>query len=312
MSGRARVAAALAAASLAIGGAAHAGSGHAARSGSPQFCDRSRDLAAADQDRLLRFAAVVRDQLATVGDGVALISRSGLELSRFGIRYSHAAIAWRDAAGRWTARQLYYACDEGRPRLYDQGIAGFVLGSDDPNRGYLSIVVLPAAAAEPLRRAALDTPLALRLLAGRYSANAFAFGLRYQNCNQWVAELLATAWGRLDDDGEPRARAQAWLHAAGYAPQAVSVSIAQYLGSAFVPLVHVDDHPEAERSALRFRISLPATIEAFAHQRYPASERIELCHDATRIVVRRGWAPAPDGCQHRDGDRVIALDADRP
>lgn len=312
MSGRARVAAALAAASLAIGGAAHAGSGHAARSGSPQFCDRSRDLAAADQDRLLRFAAVVRDQLATVGDGVALISRSGLELSRFGIRYSHAAIAWRDAEGRWTARQLYYACDEGRPRLYDQGIAGFVLGSDDPNRGYLSIVVLPAAAAEPLRRAALDTPLALRLLAGRYSANAFAFGLRYQNCNQWVAELLATAWGRLDDDGEPRARAQAWLHAAGYAPQAVSVSIAQYLGSAFVPLVHVDDHPEAERSALRFRISLPATIEAFAHQRYPASERIELCHDATRIVVRRGWAPAPDGCQHRDGDRVIALDADRP
>jgi hypothetical protein len=46
-----------------------------------------------------------------------------------------------------------------------------------------------------LQAAALDTPLALQLLGGSYSANAHAFSTRYQNCNQWVAELLAEAWG---------------------------------------------------------------------------------------------------------------------
>ncbi|MCB1917094.1 MAG: DUF2145 domain-containing protein [Rhodocyclaceae bacterium] len=305
-----RVAIALVAASFALAGAAEAGSRRTGASGSRQYCDRAPELAAADQDRLLRFAAVVRDELARVGEGVALISRSGLDLSRFGIRYSHAAIAWRDGSGRWAARQLYYACAEGRPRLYDQGIAGFVLGSDDPRQGQLSIVVLPPAAAEALRRTVLDKPLALRLLAARYSANAFAFGLRYQNCNQWVAELLATAWGDLGRDGAVRARAQEWLRSAGYAPRPVAVSIAQYLASVFVPLLHVDDHPEDARSALAFRISLPQAIEQFARQRYPASRRIALCHDATRVVVLRGWSDAAEGCQPRPGDRVIDLAAE--
>ena len=35
---------------------------------------------------------------------------------------------------------------------------------------------------------------ALALLGREYSANAYPFSPRYQNCNQWVAELLATAW----------------------------------------------------------------------------------------------------------------------
>ena len=59
---------------------------------------------------------------------LALVSRSGLDLSRFNIRYSHAAIAWRSEQGQWAARQLYYACDEHRPRIYDQGLAGFATG----------------------------------------------------------------------------------------------------------------------------------------------------------------------------------------
>lgn len=306
----ARLALGLAAALALAGGVAHAASGGGAGPmASSQLCDRTKPLTADQQDRSLRFAAIVRDELANTGGEAVLISRSGLDLSRFHIRYSHTAIAWRGENGAWSARQLYYACDESRPRIYDQGLSGFVMGIDDASLGYVSIVRLPAEAAQALRFAALDTPRALDLLAANYSANAYPFSLRYQNCNQWVMEMLAVAWGQLADGGDLRARAQNWLRQAPYMPEPVDVgSHALMFASNFVPLVHLDDHPEEDRFALKLRISLPSTVEAFVLQQRPGSERVELCHDGKRVVVHRGWMPVSEGCSPGDGDRVVSLD----
>ena len=203
---------ALLGAACAFTGSAQAGS-MSSGSAASQFCDRSHQLTAAEQDRLLRFAAVLRDELGSGGESVALVSRSGLDLSRFNIRYSHAALAWKSDAGAWSARQLYYACDEGRPRIYDQGLAGFAIGTDDPALGYLSIVRLPPEAARTLRPALLDNDRVRHLLGATYSANAYAFSTEYQNCNQWVMESLAAGWGQLDDGDDLRTRAQDWLRA---------------------------------------------------------------------------------------------------
>jgi hypothetical protein len=290
-------------------GAVHAQASSFKPSASSAFCDRVQALTAGQQDRLLRFAAVVREELdATEGDA-ALISRSGLDLSRFRIRYSHAAVAWRGESGAWSARQLYYACDERRPRIYDQGLAGFAMGIDDPSLGYVSIVRLPAGAAQSLRQASLDTPRALHLLAASYSANAYPFGLRYQNCNQWVAELLAVAWGGLADGDDLRARAQRWLQEASYAPEPVDVgSHALMFASIFVPYVHLDDHPQDDRDAMKLQVSLPSTLETFVQDRLPGSERVELCHNGRQVVVHRGWAPIAEGCRAGAGDRVVPLD----
>jgi hypothetical protein len=284
---------------------------HAASSS--QFCDRAVPLSASQQDRLLRFTAAVQDALSAMGSDAVLISRSGLDLSRFRIRYSHAAIAWKAEGGReggtWSARQLYYACDEGHPRLYDQGLAGFVMGIDDAALGYVSIVAQPPEAAQALRGAALDTPRAVHLLAARYSANAYPFSLRYQNCNQWVMELLAVAWGGLPDGDGLRRRAQQWLRDAPYKPAAVDVgSHALVFASSFVPLLHLDDHPQEDIYALKLRVSLPSAVEAFVRERHPLSERVELCHDGRQIVLHRGWEPVSDGCLPGAGDRVVALD----
>lgn len=283
--------------------------GASAQSGSPAFCDRLKPLTAEQQDKLLRFAAIVRRELPEA-EGAALVSRSGLDLSRFDIRYSHTGVAWRAATGAWSARQLYYACDEGRPRIFDQGMAGFAMGIDDPALGYVSIVRLPPDAAAALRTAALDTPRALHLLASRYSATAYPFSTAYQNCNQWIAELMAAAWGNLADGDDLRERAQDWLRQAPYAPAPVQVP-ARWLmwASPFVPFVHLDDHPRAERDAMQLRISLPSTLEAFARQRLPGSERVELCHNGRQVVVHRGWTAIPAGCVAGEGDEVIALDA---
>lgn len=273
------------------------------------FCGRQAPLSAAQQDRLLRFSAVVRGELEAAGRGVALIARSGLDLARFGQRYSHAGIALADGAGsRWAVRQLYYACEEGRPRLFDQGLAAYVSGTDDPAAGHVAIVLLPEAVAAELARTALDRPRALRLLAGRYRANAHAWDLQTQNCNQWVIELLAAAAGALPDGPALRADAQAWLRDAGYVPSAVDAGSHWLMFAAgFVPWLGLDHRPEDQRHSLLFHVSLPASIEAFVHRRWPQAERIELCHAGERIVVRRGWTAIAEGCTAAAGDRVLAL-----
>ncbi|MGP1516826.1 MAG: DUF2145 domain-containing protein [Ottowia sp.] len=95
---------------------AHAGSGAGAASG--MLCPRPPRQNAAAQAAVLELAAAVRQTLQTSGQGVALISRSGIDLRRFGLRYSHSGIALRSANDdrasdaenpppAWAVRQLY-------------------------------------------------------------------------------------------------------------------------------------------------------------------------------------------------------------
>ena len=281
----------------------------AAWAGLPNFCERPKDIGAADQDRVLQFAGAVKQELERSGSRVALIARAGTDLSRFGLLYSHAGIALKDnPGGPWAVRQLYYACDEARPRLFDQGVAGFALGADEAARGHMSLLFLPEEESTLLEQAALNKRLALALLAGEYSANAYAYGTRYQNCNQWVAELIASAWGRLDGLSSPREQAQAWLREQGYAAGPVKIpSHALMFAGQFVPLVHLNDHPVEDIHALALHVSVPASIEAFVRRQAPQTRRVELCHDAQRIVVRRGGEPLDAACTPKPGDEVTAI-----
>ena len=287
----------------------------AAWAGLPTFCERESDITALEQDRVLRFAGVVREELERSGGKVALISRAGVDLSRFGLLYSHAGVALRgdplrdDPGGAWAVRQLYYACDDARPHLFDQGISGFALGADAPSSGHVSLLFLPKEDGAQLERAARDKQLALSLLAGKYSANAYAYGTDYQNCNQWVAELLAGAWGGVTGkDGQVREHAQYWLRAQGYVagPVRVPGHLLMFAGQ-FVPLVHVNDHPVDDLHALALQVSVPASIEAFVRQRAPQTRRVEICHDEGRIVVRRGWEPLGAACEPGPDDEVMTL-----
>jgi hypothetical protein len=287
--------------------AALAGAG-VCRAEALRLCESPLRQTAAQQDKVLRLAAVVKAELAQAPGGVALISRSGVDLERFGFRHSHAGLALAASPNApWSVRQLYYACDEARPRLFDQGMAGFLLGSDAAAPAYVAIVLLPEEVAASLERAARDDALALQLLGPAYSANAYPFSERYQNCNQWVAEMLAASWGA---GGATRAQAQAWLREQGYAPSVFDASTRPllWLGSAFVPLLHADDHPQEDRARLRYRVSMPASIEALVRERVPGARRVEFCRSERHIVVRPGWDPIADGCEARDGDRIVALD----
>ncbi len=282
---------------------------HGAWSGSLNYCQGQTEPNAATQDRLIQVAAAVKAELERSGHSVAIVARSGLALQRLGHRYSHAGVSLKASPTvPWSVRQLYYACDEKRPRIFDQGMSGFVMGALDPAEGYVSIVLLPLNAAQALERTALDDQQALRLLGGTYSANAYAFGQRYQNCNQWLAELMAHAWGTLSPDGDARAQAQAWLRDQHYQPSTFSLGwgpLAWLAG--LLPWLHTDDHPEQNIVDARIQVSMPASIEAFVHQRLPEATRIELCYTPQHIVVRRGWEPIAPGCQPGAADTVTSF-----
>ena len=283
-----------------------------AQAGALRFCDQSAALNAEQKDLLLRFGAIVKTALEDSGQALALISRSGLDLGRFGARYSHAGVSLKASLNTpWSVRQLYYACDEGRPRVFDQGIAGFVLGLNDPALGYVSVVLLPAVAAAALESAALDDRRALQALGAAYSANAYAFGLRYQNCNQWLVEMLAAAWGRLEPGGaddDLRELAQRWLAEHDYRPSVFEVGAPLMWLGTFIPWVHSDDHPRADIERATYRVSMPASIEAFVQATQPGATRIEFCHSGRRVVIHRGWDAIAGDCQPGAGDAVILLE----
>lgn len=280
-----------------------------AQASSPRYCDDELDPDATQKDRLFRMAAVIKTELERSGQRVALMSRSGLDLARFGQRYSHAGLSLRaNDEIPWAVRQLYYACSEKRPRIFDQGLSGFLLGTSDPAIGYVSVVFLPDAMAQPLERVALDRQQALALLSPVYSANAYPYSVRYQNCNQWVVEMLAAAWG--GGSANTRERAQQWLIERQYEPTVFDAGnrLTMWLATAFVSWLHGDDHPPADQRDAIYRTSMPASIEAFVRQQAPDATRIEFCHNERHMVIHRGWTDIAEGCTPAEGDTVIAFD----
>lgn len=279
-----------------------------AAAGSTRYCDPSPTLNAEQLDRMLRFAAVIRRELEKQPQRAVLIARSGLDLERFAQRYSHAGVSLRDNPNTpWSVRQLYFSCEEQLPRLFDQGIAGFVQGTHDPELGFVSLLLLNPGDTARLEATALDNARALQLLGDAYSANAHAFATRYQNCNQWLAELLAAAWGSVEGR-DPRSEAQRWLQREGYEPVAFDISSPLLrLAGAFVPWLHSDDHPEADLARQVYRVSMPSSIEALVQRTRPGTVRLEFCHDARQVVMRRDGPPIADGCVAAPGDTVLAL-----
>lgn len=309
-----------------------------------RYCDAPTDPGPAVADRLLQVAALAKAELEASGQRVAIVARSGQALGWLGHRYSHAGVSLKASPqGPWAVRQLYLACDEQRPRLFDQGMSGFAMGVHDAAEGHIALLLLPPAASTTLEQAALDDRLALQLLAGDYSANAFAFSLLYQNCNQWLAELLAAAWrndppqpalatagptpmaegmaSAMDTavaDGSPppsgqhtRTQAQQWLRQQDYQPSVMDVKwypLVWLARAGAVPWLHTDDHPPADLAAARLQVSMPASIEAFVRQQWPETRRVEICHTAQHAIIRRGWTPLPPGCQPEAGDEQVPLE----
>jgi hypothetical protein len=275
-----------------------------------RFCATEVPVSAADQDRILQVAAHLERAIAQASTPAALVARAGTRLQRFGVRYTHAGLSLaHNPQGAWAIRQLYFDCDERQARLFDQGLAGFLMGSDQPQRGFVSLLLLPQEAASALSAAALQPDTALALLQGRYTANAHPYDLERQNCNQWVLELMAEAWRDQSANPSPsRAAAQDWLRQHQYQTEPVRYGnpLWRWL-AAFVPWLSFQGHPPQDSQRNELFTTLPPDLERLALTHWPAAQRLELCYTPEHAVLRRSGPPLPETCEPAQGDEVLRL-----
>ncbi len=256
-------------------------------------------------------AVIIQDEWHQRAAPVALISRSGLNLGAIGHRYSHAGFlrpARRDdhagAPATVAVRQLYFDCETAQPRVFDEGLAGFVRGVATDALPRFSAVWWPADDAHVLAHAVGNDELALAMLATTYQAQAHVWSLHTQNCNQWLAEVLAAAFG----GARQRASAQQWLRAQGYTGSVVQLPWVGWLvAAAVLPHMGLQHHPGKDLQALRLEVSLPASLEAFVRRRWPQAQRVEWCLRGREVVVRRGWEPLDEACSPGPNDHTQAL-----
>jgi hypothetical protein len=291
----------LAALCLLLAGAAQA-------STSARLCGSQATRSATQQDRVLQVAQLLRETLAAQGQPAALLARAGTNLKRFGVRYTHAAVSLQNnPLAPFAVRQLYFDCDEGRSRVFDQGLSGFLLGADDPERGFVSLLLLPPDAAQALAQTALSDDTARALLAGQYVANAHPADLLRQNCNQWLAELLALAWG--EAASATREQAQAQLANWHYHPEPVRYRWAFWRwATVLVPWFSFQGHPPEDAARNELFTSLPPDLERLAQQRWQGTQRLELCYTPEHAVLRRNGAPLSEACEAGAGDQVRRFD----
>ena len=265
------------------------------------------------QDRLLQLSQLIKQDLEARGARLAVVARSGTDLRRFGVDYSHAGLALRlNPQGPWAVRQLYYDCDSRQSALFDQGLTGFLLGSEGADQGRLLVLQLPPEAESSLEQTALDRERALALLGTHYVANAHPDDPLRQNCNQWLAELLAEAWGAAArSEPSPRERAQAWLREQGHAVQPVQLSTGLWFAAAaFVPWLSQQGHPPQDRAALRLHTTLPRDLQGFLSRRLPDLRTVEWCYRGALAVKRAQGLALNAACEPGPGDQVLALGAD--
>ena len=108
-----------------------------------------------------------------------------------------------------------------------------------------------------------------------YNMVAYPFSTQYQNSNQWVLEVLASAMnGQTQAD---RHTNQQWLKQAGYRPSMLRIPTLQRLGGRmFKANVAFDDHPNGDRYAGKIEVVTVDSVADFIKQRDPQSVAQDL------------------------------------
>jgi hypothetical protein len=204
--------------------------------------------------------------LDATGSDVAMVARQGQDLSKYGLKYSHAGLAFRAAPGQpWRVYELLNECGTADSALWVDGLANFFL--EDPFTLDALVVVPPPKMAAKLGEVLRD-PAALHAFHGsRYNMVAYPFSTKYQNSNQWVLEVLASA-GASDVRIRTREQAQSWLKMVGYTPTEMRIGPMTRLGGrVFKAHVAFDDHPGALRFADRINAVTVDSMLAFLRGR---------------------------------------------
>lgn len=248
---------------LSAGGGAYAGGACSDAPPTPESVRKGLQLA------LKTFQALEQS-----GEKIALIGRVGSDLSKHKLRYSHMGAVWRDhPQGRWVVVHMLNHCGTAGGALYDEGLGNFF--NDDPF-AYETIIAFPGTENQDRLIKLLGTALPDSLYQPSYNMVAYPWSTKYQNSNQWLAEVLAAAWapeGSVFD----RAQAQSWLKLAGYQPTLLRLGAFERLGARmFRANIAFDDHPNELRfSDQIYTVTVESVID-FVRRHDPKSRDLVL------------------------------------
>lgn len=248
-----------------LAGTAQAGRSCETRPPTPRSIERGLTLAERTQ-------AALDAEHHRSGARVVVLARAGQDLRKYDLHYSHLGLAWRLRDGRWRVLHKLNHCATAEASVYLQGLGEFFL--DEPWRHEAAwLVPTPEVQARLLAWLDRDKPSARRagLHHKPYSVVSYAWGLRYQQSNQWLIESLAQA---MEPGIHSREAAQAWLMFKGYEPAVLRLGPLTRLGGRVgAANVAFDDHP--------------------AHKRF--SDRIETvsAESVFAWLVRAGLAAGP-------------------
>lgn len=197
-------------------------------------------------DQLVRLSKHIEQEIAARGALVAIISRVGRHPSDLpeGIEFTHVAFAVYSQIttedGRTVPGYAMY-------NLYqsDEKPNTSFLKQDYPLDYYAAVYALKAGVIIPkphLQARLLEVIFSdtyAELHNPRYSATSNPFNGDYQNCTEFVLDVLNAAIYRTGDYRQIKAN-----EAAYFEPQPVAISpVKLFLGSIFVPDITTSDHP---------------------------------------------------------------------
>ena len=220
---------------------------------------RTCEVKATTPEKIERSLALASKTLASLNassEKVVLLARAGQDLTKYGLHYSHFGLAFQqpDGLGGTTWRVMHKLNECGTPNsaVYLQGLGEFFL--DDVGR-YEGAWLAPTPEVQARLLTLLQNPVrAVSMNSKPYSVVSYAWGVKYQQSNQWALETLAAAMEPatiLDQPGgitEGRSRAQAWLKFKAYEPTPLNIGPLTRLGGRVTAAnVAFDDHPNDKR-----------------------------------------------------------------
>lgn len=238
-------------------------------------CDAEKPPSARTVERGLQLAERVHHALeaqhAANGAHVVVLARAGQDLSRYGLTYSHFGLAYRtsltDGRAAWRVLHKLNHCGSAEAAIYRQGLGEFFL--DDPWRFEAAWVVPEASVQAKLAALIADPQRSVRLHHRPYSTVSYAWGVRYQQSNQWLLETLASA---MEPGIASRDRAQAWLRYQGYEPTTLKLGALTRLGGRVSRAnVAFDDHPNEKRFSDRIETVTVDSVFAWMERNRLAS-----------------------------------------
>ena len=243
------------------------------------YAGRACEDQALDANGLMKgmeLALKTRNALDASGAQVALIARVGQDLSKYHVRYSHMGIVWRDhPEERWLVVHELNDCGTANSQLYNEGLGNFFM---DSPFAYETLIVFQDAVFQKKLVGLLNSDMPKKLHTSHYNMLAFPFSTIYQNSNQWVLELLATA-SATDVQIENRTQAQAWLMMAAYRPSTLDIPAMTRLGARmFRANVAFDDHPFDRRMAGQIDTITVDSVVNFMEQRHTVSSQQVLTY----------------------------------